>query len=93
MYSENYKKIDFFGICYIIFIGDLLMKLIKREGYLNKLINVIGNPNIKVIKFKEKFEITFLLAPDRYKTRSFVARVFLLKNIVIKIKKWAFLFT
>ena len=49
MYSENYKKIDFFGICYIIFIGDLLMKLIKREGYLNKLINVVGTPDIKVI--------------------------------------------
>ena len=25
------------------------MKLIKREGYLNKLINVIGTPDIKVI--------------------------------------------
>ena len=25
------------------------MKLIKREGYLNKLINVVGTPDIKVI--------------------------------------------
>ena len=49
MYSEKIKNIDFFGIRYIIIMGDFFMKLIKREKYLNELINVIGTPDIKVI--------------------------------------------
>ena len=36
------NQIDFFGINVIIFMENKFMRLIRRDRYLNQLINVIG---------------------------------------------------
>ncbi len=48
-YSENLKKIDFFGIMWYYIFEVKIMKLIEREKYVNNLINVIGTLDIKVV--------------------------------------------
>lgn len=72
-YSKNSKIIDFFGINVIISMEDKYMRLIKRDRYLNQLINVIGVPDIKIItevrrsgksKLLEAFKKYWLLEQD-----------------------------
>ena len=48
-FRKNKKTLLFRNIMLWYLWGELLMKLIKREKYLNDLINIIGTPDIKVI--------------------------------------------
>ena len=47
--SENLRNIYIFGIWWYTNYEVNNMKLIKREMYLDKLINVLGTPDIKVL--------------------------------------------